>query len=233
MSYSKLTNFNRNFLKRFTHNSRFKIAQKILKNNNSNRVLDYGTGDGEFLKQLYENFPELNDISAYEPLVERYDEVAKNISSYNKISVYRNIKDIDKKFDTIFCMEVFEHLNFKISMQALENISCLLNDRGLLIVSIPIEIGLGGFLKNLVRIAIRQTHEGTNLKNLFKILFGLKIVRNNDVDFIASHIGFSHVDLESLVKKAGFNIIKKTYSPFPYFGSSFNSQVFLIFDKNN
>ena len=51
MSYSSLTNFNKNFIKKFSHNSRFNIAIKILKKNYLSapiNILDYGTGDGEF-----------------------------------------------------------------------------------------------------------------------------------------------------------------------------------------
>ncbi|MBT7543112.1 MAG: class I SAM-dependent methyltransferase [Gammaproteobacteria bacterium] len=234
MAYSNLTNFNKNFIKKFTHNTRFNVAQKILRNHtgdNISNVLDYGTGDGEFLKLLNKNFIDLKDISAYEPLVERYDEVSSNTFNYNNIFVYKDIKEIEKKFDAIFCMEVFEHLNEKMSLEALSNISSLMKSNSILIVSVPIETGLGGFLKNLVRIVIRQTHSGTNLKNLFKIFFGFKINRNTNVDFISSHIGFSHNDLLKLIKKVGFNIIKKTYSPFPFFGSLLNSQIFLVLKK--
>jgi len=234
MSYSNLTNFNKNFIKKFTHNTRFSVAQKILKNNaqiNISNVLDYGTGDGEFLKSLDKNFINLKDISAYEPLVERYDEVSDNTSKYKNISIYRDIQGIDKKFDAIFCMEVFEHLNKKMSLEALNNISNLMKSSGILIISVPIETGVGGFLKNLVRIVIRQTHDGTNFRNLFKLLFGFKIYRESDVDFISSHIGFSHKDLVNLVQKVGFNIVKKTYSPFPFFGTPLNSQIFLVLKK--
>ena len=118
-----------------------------------------------------------------------------------------------------------------MSLEALSNISSLMNSNSILIISVPIEPGLGGLLKNLVRIIIRQTHSGTNLKNLFKISFGFKISRDTNVDFISSHIGFSHNDLLKLVKKVGFNIIKKTYSPFRFFGSPLNSQIFLVLKK--
>ena len=234
MSYSNLTNFNRNFIKKFTHNSRFNIAIKILKKNFSSisiNVLDYGAGDGEFLKKINKEIPGLKDISAYEPLIGRYDEVKLNISSYKNMNVYHKYDEIGKRYEVIFCMEVFEHLNKKLTVDALNNISNLLTKNGLCIVSVPIETGIGGFLKNIIRVIIGQTHSGLTFKNIFKILLGLKIERNEETDFISSHIGFSYYDLENLIIKKDFNILQKSFSPFSYLGASFNSQIFFVIQK--
>ena len=133
MSYSNLTNFNKNFIKKFTHNSRFNIAIKILKKNFSSisiNVLDYGAGGGEFLKKINKEIPGLKDISAYEPLIGRYDEVKLNISSYKNMNVYHKYDEIGKRYEVIFCMEVFEHLNKKLTIDALNNISNLLTKNG-------------------------------------------------------------------------------------------------------
>ncbi len=157
----------------------------------------------------------------------------KNVSNYENIFVYKSINEIKQKFDVIFCMEVFEHLNKKLLSEALDNISNLLSKKGVCIVSVPIETGFGGFLKNIVRILIGETHQEGTLKNLFKILLGIRIKRDEDVDYISSHVGFSHCDVEELIKKEKFRTKKKYYSPFSYFGSQLNSQVFFIIDKKN
>ena len=236
MKYSNLTIFNNNFLKRFSHNKRFDIAINILKNNylkNDLNILDYGTGSGDFLKKLEHDIPNLKNISGYEPLIERYSEVFENVSNYENIFVYKSINEIRQKFDVIFCMEVFEHLNKTFTSEALNNISNLLSKKGICIVSVPIETGFGGFLKNIIRILIGETHENGTLRNLLKVLLGIKIKRDEDVDYISSHVGFSHYDLEELIKLEKFRIKKKYYSPFSYFGPQLNSQVFFIIDKNN
>tara|TARA_B100000900_G_C20386317_1_gene636673 strand:+ start:110 stop:820 length:711 start_codon:yes stop_codon:yes gene_type:complete len=236
MKYSNLTIFSNNFLKRFSHNERFNIATNILKKNylkNNVSVLDYGTGSGDFLKKIYNEIPNLKNISGYEPLKERYQEVSNNISNYENITVYKSINDIEKKFDVIFCMEVFEHLNKNFTIEALNNIDTLLSKKGVCIVSVPIETGLGGFLKNIVRIIIGETHNNGTLKNAFKTLFGIKIKRNEDVDYIPSHVGFSHNDFENLIRSENYRVIKRYYSPFSYFGPQLNSQVFFIIDKDN
>lgn len=236
MKYSNLTIFNNNFLKRFSHNKRFDIAINILKNNylkNDLNILDYGTGSGDFLKKLEHDIPNLKNISGYEPLIERYNEVFENVSNYENIFVYQSINEIRQKFDVIFCMEVFEHLNKKFLLEALDNISNLLSEKGVCIVSVPIETGFGGFFKNIIRIIIGETHQEGTLKNLFKILLGIKIKRDEEVDYISSHVGFSHYVLEELIKIEKFRIKKKYYSPFSYFGSQLNSQVFFIIEKNN
>lgn len=234
MSYSSLTNFNKNFIKKFSHNSRFNIAIKILKKKYLSapiNILDYGTGDGEFLKKINNEIPNIKNISAYEPLIERYEEVKKNISNNNNISVYNTYSEINKSYEVVFCMEVFEHLNKKLSLDALNNIANLLTKNGVCIISVPIEIGVGGFLKNIIRVIIGQTHSGLTFINIFKILLGLKIKRNEDTDFISSHIGFSHYDFENLIIEKDFNVIQKSFSPFSYLGASLNSQIFFVIQK--
>ena len=51
-------------------------------------------------------------------------------------------------------------------MRKENNISNLLSKKGVCIVSVPIETGFGGFLKNIVRILIGETHEN-GLLNLW------------------------------------------------------------------
>ena len=236
MEYSNLTILNKSFLKRFSHKSRFKIASNILKENyknNNQNILDYGTGSGDFLKKLKHDFPDLKNVYAYEPLIERYNETLENISHHKNIIVYNSINDIEKKFDIIFCMEVFEHLNKKLIIEALNNIAKALNTKGICIVSVPIETGFGGFLKNIVRTLIGETHHGSSPKNFLKVLFGIKIQRNENVDYISSHVGFSHHELENLIKIQNFTITKKYFSPFSYLGSQLNSQIFFIIKKNS
>ena len=142
-------------------------------------------------KKINKEIPGLKDISAYEPLIGRYDEVKLNISSYKNMNVYHKYDEIGKRYEVIFCMEVFEHLNKKLTVDALQNnISNLLTKNGVCIVSVPIETGIGGFLKNIIRVIIGQTHSGLTFKNIFKILLGLKLREMRRLIFISSHIGF-------------------------------------------
>ena len=166
-----------------------------------------------------------------EVLISVCEKVLFNVSNNNNISVYNTYSEINKSYEVVFCMEVFEHLNKKLSLDALNNIANLLTKNGVCIISVPIEIGVGGFLKNIIRVIIGQTHSGLTFINIFKILLGLKIKRNEDTDFISSHIGFSHYDLENLIIEKDFNVIQKSFSPFSYLGASLNSQIFFVIQK--
>ena len=54
---------------------------------------------------------------------------------------------------------------FDAEIEALNNIAKALNTKGICIVSVPIETGFGGFLKNIVRTLIGETHHGSSPKN--------------------------------------------------------------------
>jgi hypothetical protein len=112
----------------------------------------------------------------------------------------------------------------------LNEINSILTDDGYVILSVPIETGLGGFLKNIARILLKQTHSNTSLKNIFKSAFNIKIDRGEEA-YISSHIGFDYKKLEKLFKINGFKIISKSFSPLPIFRSVVNSQVFYYLKK--
>ena len=112
----------------------------------------------------------------------------------------------------------------------LKDLSALLENNGKIIISVPIEIGIAGFLKNIIRYFIGQKHEDSTLANIFKSLFGMKILRQEN-NFINSHIGFNYKNLEKLIYKNNFIIYKKVYSPFTFIGPFINSQVFYVLIK--
>jgi uncharacterized membrane protein len=112
----------------------------------------------------------------------------------------------------------------------LNNIFSLLTEDGILVLSVPIEIGLSGLMKNLARIFLRQTHAETNFYNLIKSTFCIPIDRGSE-SYISTHIGFSYKDLEVLFPEIGFKVKKLLFSPIQFFGSTVNSQVFYILVK--
>ena len=51
----------------------------------------------------------------------------------------------------------------------------LLKPNGVILISVPLEVYLSGFIKIILRILMGQKHENTNLKIILKTLFGIKI----------------------------------------------------------
>ncbi|MBI4344130.1 MAG: class I SAM-dependent methyltransferase [Euryarchaeota archaeon] len=106
------------------------------------------------------------------------------------MSTISNLQSSIKKYDTICCFEVLEHI---LDYQSfLKNMAASLEERGRLIVSTPNIFGLRSYLRLILR-------DGT--------VFG--IGTSDD-----SHIRFFSVDtLSNTLIKAGFRIVKvKTFS---------------------
>ncbi len=233
MDYQNLTVNNKNFLKRFSHTKRFIEASKLLnefKFNSEMSLIDYGSGNGFFLKFLLDEKFKLN-LNAYEPVKKQLKEMDELFKNYNirNVQIYDDLKKINNKFDIITCFETLEHFNAENQKKILLQIRSLLKTNGVIILSVPIEVYISGFIKIILRIIMKQKHDGTKISNIFKTLFGLKINRNkiSDKEYIESHIGFYYFDLIKILRDLDFEILENKYSPFFFFGPIFNSQIFI------
>jgi cyclopropane fatty-acyl-phospholipid synthase-like methyltransferase len=226
MQYSSVTVTNKSKLKKFSHQKRFKVATKLLKLDNNDDFLDFGTGDGYLLNTLTITYPN-SKVSGYEPIESMYNQLKLNIISpeINLINDLDTIKD--KKYTKIGCFEVLEHFNEENQRHHLKVMKSILKEDGVIVISVPIEIGISSLFKNIARLLLKQKHGLTTRKNIWKAFLGRKIERLPTY-YINSHIGFNYKELEKTFLKEDLEVIKKTYSPLKYLYSLFNSQVFYI-----
>ena len=135
-----------------------------------------------------------------------FDQLLANLhkNSYsNDISVFQSLDVLlNMHFEEITCFEVLEHLDKNGQKSALQNIKRMLRKDGVILISIPIEIGLSSLIKNGLRIITRQSHDAANLRNIIKSFLGLAVVRKAS-PYISSHIGFDFRDLESVFLEEG------------------------------
>jgi hypothetical protein len=234
MLYSKLTINNKNFIKRFSHKRRFKIIrQKLNRIKNKNiSLLDYGAGDGQFIKELIlSNY--LFNFTAYEPVQKQVNEMKDNFKKNNikNCFIYNNINFIRRKFDIITCFETLEHFSEKDQMILLNIIKNLIYPNGTVYISVPLEVYFSGFIKIILRILMGQRHPNTSIISLIKTLFGIKINRKIQIkqklNYNSSHIGFYYFDIKRLILEH-FEISDIFYSPFPYLRGFLNSQIYFV-----
>lgn len=230
--YQDLTIGNKSFIKRFSHSKRFEFAIDLLAFCADDKYLDYGTGDGYMLKLAERSRTPPSLIVGYEPIETQYVQASSFISEgITSSKIYISASELcDEGYNKISCLEVLEHLSDKLLAEALFKLYKILRKDGLLVISVPIETGIAGFVKNLIRLFLRQAHDGTSFSSVFRSLFGLEVIRP-DCDYISSHVGFNHNRLESLFSDAGFFVENKFYSPFPSLGSLANSQIFFCLRK--
>ena len=215
-------------IKRFSHNARFNTYCKHIElfcDEDAKNILDYGTGDGYLFNKLLTRKCDKINCFAFEPVQSQYEQLVDNIKSNNlDVTCFHSLKT-DKKFDYILCAEVLEHFSASNIITHLKTFENILSKNGKVLISVPIEIGLGGLLKNLARWFIGGLHTGLGVKTAIKAFFGIPIYRGDNF-YISSHTGFSHKQLEYLIIDTGWKIEKKFYSPLLVGGSMLNSQVY-------
>ena len=228
VKYQNLTTASKFLIKRFSHKKRFLIVYKILQKLNFKTILDFGSGDGYFCLKYLLADNNIEKITLYEPDPVQLQNLSHNIIKAKKVNLIHNLKN--EKFECIICLEVLEHFEANDLENRLIEIKSLMKNVSTLIISVPIEIGFSGVIKNLIRILIGQTHPNTSFKNLFNIFFGIPIYRNkNKLGYIDSHIGFNYKILENKLKDFDFKISSVHYSPFEgLIGKIFASQIIYV-----
>ncbi len=128
------------------------------------------------------------------------------------------------KFDIVTCFEVLEHLSYKGREAVIGNITKLLKPGGILLMSVPVEYGIAGLAKGIIRrLTIKKLAPQYTAANLFRTLFALPVPGWRDGDGYLDHIGFYYRELEPQVA-AGFQRIERKWSPFGL-GPALSSQV--------
>lgn len=224
MNYSKITIDNKNFIKKFSHHQRFIVCRDIVKKYQFNRLLDYGAGNGQLVKLLSKNYNFFFHL--YEPDKKQIIELKKNLKGIKK-KIFNEQKKLKSQYYDIICVnEVFEHLSPIGISKTIKILKRIIKKNGIIVISIPIEVGLSGLLKNIVRILINETHDNTNFINIIKSFLFLKVKRPNLL-YNPSHIGFNYITFIQILKKNNFNIKKISYSPFDKLNGFINSQVYI------
>ena len=223
-SYHDLTYNSPNPLRRWAHRTRFAKSVQAIDPTDGARVLDFGCGDGLFLNQLKRSSNVQLRLTGYEPYMEGLDN--------NEVPILNDWEDVKSlvaeqgKFDIVTSFEVFEHFSPDNQLAALSKIREVLATGGSLVISVPVEIGVPGLVKNVIR-KIEQKNKNPiySVRNIAKSIVGSPMPEIRDEDGYLPHMGFYFKDLEDVFKKH-FEITKKFYSPLGMLGFNANSQVF-------
>lgn len=126
----------------------------------------------------------------------------------NKISVFKD------KADFITCFETLEHVGDLEN--ALKNLKELLDETGVLIISVPIEVGYAGLLKYVLkRLVYRDSFpfSGFEFSYFWDLLRGKDIMcYRKPASGYSSHFGFDYRTLEKLLHKhfSDFRVLSHT-----------------------
>jgi 2-polyprenyl-3-methyl-5-hydroxy-6-metoxy-1,4-benzoquinol methylase len=223
-SYAAQTHQAKSRLRRFSHGARFGLATELAAPAHGSTLLDYGCGDGAYLRQLTIERPDLK-LQAWHPFDDNRPALVEAYEPFPNVTVPPDIEAIPEgSIDAVTCLEVMEHLPQHVLELELSRIERILKADGVLAITVPIEVGPGSVGKNLARIATKTTHGNTTAATIAKAGLGRPIDRL-DHDYILSHIGFDHRNLRRTLQSRGWRIETRQTSPLPVGGAVVNSQI--------
>ena len=206
------------------HETRLPEAARLVPLSETDRVLDYGCGDGALFDELERYVPPGN-LCGFDPILlpqmERDD-----ILTYD--CARSLIADHSGAFDTIFCLEVCEHLTPRALAELFVNLKRLGRPEAVFVFGVPIETGPAGFAKNVYR-TLKGNRQGATWGRAFRSLLRRPIERKPlETGWISSHLGFDSGEFAALLARTGFTIERRRYLPWPRLGQALNNEVYFI-----
>lgn len=178
-------------------------------------------------------------ITCYEPTPALLSEAQQNLNTFTKIEFCQNLRQVmPKKFEIVFCLEVFEHLPPEETTDALQQISDLLKPGGVIVIGVPIEIRVPALYKGIFRMLRRYGTFDANIKNVALAVLG-KPPKNRSIHEITpgfkfhfEHMGFTFVHFKKTLSNY-FQLRKVATSLFSVFGSWLMPEIYFIAEKVN
>jgi 2-polyprenyl-3-methyl-5-hydroxy-6-metoxy-1,4-benzoquinol methylase len=222
LEYARGTHSHKRSLFRLSHRRRFGYAVELLDWRPDCRVLDFGSGDGYLLELLSAKSP-YDRLTALEPLAYLQEEIKARFAA-NPIKIITSTTNLpDYSFDRIACLEVLEHLQPDDVAKTLGELRRLVTPDGIVVISIPIEIGPSALMKYLAARLLTGSDRRHTFREVLEVTFGLPVARDREAKFIP-HKGFNFRRLKEQVEEH-FTIEREMFSPVPILRSTLNAQV--------
>ena len=238
MAYADITINDPNPVKRWLQQRRFSDAASFLRSAEHNKqihILDFGAGDGEFICQIY-GTPSI-EAYVYEPNPTLMMEAKSKLVGFDKVIFIEKLSSIKPEtFNYIFCLEVFEHLPEKETVEAIREIDRMLKPNGTAVIGVPHELFLPAAFKGLFRMFRRYGDFDATPRNILRATLGSPPLQRptNEISpgltYHPHHLGFDYRTLEHILQ-AEFQLEKKKFSPFPLLGAILNSEVYFALKK--
>jgi len=240
--YAKKQIFCQSRIIAWSHQSRFRLARRLIEPYAGSRLLDYGCGDGTFLGEVHDLFP--TAVGADIDLNQTVDCRARFADMSGLSFVLTN--DLagavhEGTYQVVTCMEVLEHCVDRGRDQVLLDLRRLVSADGVVIISVPIEIGPTLIGKQVIRtlagwrgLGDYKYNERYTSYELFRMLFAGErtaiprpLYSNGNGSGFHAHKGFNWRTLRMLLGEH-FNIKQVHFSPLGWLGGYFSSQAWFI-----
>lgn len=236
--YARKQIYCRSGLVRWSHGSRFDLARELVAPRAGGRLLDYGCGDGTFVAMVHAEFTRSLGLDV-DP--KQIDECRARLGQLPGVAFGLTREAPAAGWDVVTCMEVLEHCLEAERRRVIGELARLVNPSGLVVVSVPIEIGPSVAAKQFARalaglrgLGDYQHRERYSPLQIARSLVGLAVPRvvlegrgPNGPYRYHGHKGFDYRDVARELA-AHFTIGRRLYTPMRPLGPLLNSQAWFV-----
>jgi SAM-dependent methyltransferase len=226
----------------WSHGSRFDRARTLVAPRAGGRLLDYGCGDGTFVAMVHADFTEAVGVDVDPRQTAECTTRLGHLPGV-RFGLTRDLERDERggDWDVVTCMEVLEHCVEPERRRVLDVLARLVAPSGLVVISVPIEIGpsLVGkhafrALAGLRKLGDYQYRERYSPIEVMRSAAGLRVARvpiegdGPDGPYLYyGHKGFDFRDLERELAER-LTIVRRTFTPLPIMGPLLNSQAWFV-----
>ncbi len=181
-------------------------------------VIDFGCADGAFIPSLAKYFNHVVAIDIRRESIEICSNLVSELS-LNNVTLFCNDKitiddirsRIGRSSHILYLLETLEHIGdksdlFGSKIDFLTQLFTLLDDDGIIVISVPKMIGIPFLLQRLGLRIFRSIRDPISIINLAKSVLGNTTAL--EWEWSGGHLGFNHKKLEILLRNE-FKIVKK------------------------
>jgi 2-polyprenyl-3-methyl-5-hydroxy-6-metoxy-1,4-benzoquinol methylase len=234
-------------LVRWSHSSRFERARALVAPYAGGRLLDYGCGDGTFLALVHDLFPGATgadvDVAQTADCARRLTHLPLTFTTTDSLDASHA-----GAYDVVTCMEVLEHCLDDERCRVVAELARVVRPGGVVVVSVPIEIGPSLAGKQIGRAIAawrglgdyrhRETYSPLELARMVLAIPGTTIQRpsysavspDGTSYCYYGHKGFDWRVLREELKQH-FVTRRTQFSPMAWMRSLLNSQVWFVCER--
>lgn len=227
----------------WSHGSRFKLAARLAGAARGGRLLDYGCGDGTFMALTHGMFAEAVGADIDQA---QLDDCRRRFAGLAGLEFVQTDAlggpAHGHAYDVVTCMEVLEHCVEGERVRVLDRLQGLAIRGGLVVISVPIEIGPALLGKQLFRaIAAVRGHGDYRYRETYtpRELAAAALARPNlararytisTPDGPLNYCGHKGFDWRALEREIHerYTVEQRLFTPMPILGRVLNSQVWFV-----
>jgi SAM-dependent methyltransferase len=225
----------------WSHQSRFDKALELI-GSGTQKLLDYGCGDGTFLAMASGRFVEGDGVDVDADQIKDCRERLADDIPNAKFYTNEELSDpkYDGTYDVVTCMETLEHCTDPVVEIVLADVARLVAPGGRVVISVPIEIGPSFLVKQSVRAIARrqgassyQLQESYPAKDALRMIFARRGTRferpllGEPPLTGHSHYGFNWRHLRSRVAQH-LTVERTLFTPLGFLGGAVSSQAYFV-----